>query len=172
MHLSPVKHSYAWLPRKCDYRTDRHTVGQTDAGQSDPYMELCFTCDTKTRNLLSNFLSLDLYQNLGVNKIMLHPKIKWSLPHNVYKQWCQYSHVTAMPRMVSGHTFAPTLDHYKFTFMMHPFGYCVFSSLIQCSSWISQPTLPSLCIFWSIAGQACQCMTLYVFFEIFHTYLL
>ena len=24
MHVSPAKHSYAWLPRKCDYRTDRH----------------------------------------------------------------------------------------------------------------------------------------------------
>ena len=22
MHVSPVKHSYAWLPRKCDYQTD------------------------------------------------------------------------------------------------------------------------------------------------------
>ena len=25
MHVSPAKHSYAWLPRKCDYRTDRRT---------------------------------------------------------------------------------------------------------------------------------------------------
>ena len=23
MHVSPAKHSYAWLPRKCDYWTDR-----------------------------------------------------------------------------------------------------------------------------------------------------
>ena len=23
MHVLPAKHSYAWLPRKCDYRTDR-----------------------------------------------------------------------------------------------------------------------------------------------------
>ena len=36
MHVSPAKHSYAWLSRKCDYRTDRHTHTQTDAGQSDP----------------------------------------------------------------------------------------------------------------------------------------
>ena len=28
MHVSPAKHSYAWLPRKCVYRTDAHT--QTD----------------------------------------------------------------------------------------------------------------------------------------------
>ena len=29
MYVSPVKHSYAWLPRKCDYRTDTQTDGQT-----------------------------------------------------------------------------------------------------------------------------------------------
>ena len=43
MHVSPAKHSYVWLPRKCDYCTD----GQTD-GQSDPYVSLCFAGDTKT----------------------------------------------------------------------------------------------------------------------------
>ena len=37
--------------RKCDYRTDRHTHtdGRTDAGQSEPYVPLCFAGDTKTR---------------------------------------------------------------------------------------------------------------------------
>ena len=25
MHVSPAKHSYTWLPRKCDYRTDTQT---------------------------------------------------------------------------------------------------------------------------------------------------
>ena len=34
MHVSPAKHSYAWLPRKCDYRTDSRTDRQTD-GQTD-----------------------------------------------------------------------------------------------------------------------------------------
>ena len=48
MHVSPAKHSYAWLSRKCDYRTDRHTHTQTDAGQSDPYVPLCFAGDTKS----------------------------------------------------------------------------------------------------------------------------
>ena len=28
MHVLPAKHSYAWLPRKCDYRTDRWTDRQ------------------------------------------------------------------------------------------------------------------------------------------------
>ena len=30
MHVSPAKYSYAWLPRKCDYRTDTRTNRQTD----------------------------------------------------------------------------------------------------------------------------------------------
>ena len=29
MHVSPAKHSYAWLPIKCDYRTDTQTDTQT-----------------------------------------------------------------------------------------------------------------------------------------------
>ena len=41
----------AWLPRKCDYhqtdrQTDKLTDGQTDTGQSDPYVRLCFAGDT------------------------------------------------------------------------------------------------------------------------------
>ena len=30
MHVSPVKHSYAWLPRKCDYGTDTQTERRTE----------------------------------------------------------------------------------------------------------------------------------------------
>ena len=37
-----LKNSYVWLPRKYNYRTHR----QTDAGQSDPYVPLCFAGDT------------------------------------------------------------------------------------------------------------------------------
>ena len=39
MHVSPAKHNYVRLPRKCD--------GQTDAVQSYPYVPLCFAGDTK-----------------------------------------------------------------------------------------------------------------------------
>ena len=47
MHLSPAKQlcvttKKVWLP---DRRTDR----QTEAGQSDPYVPLCFAGDTKMR---------------------------------------------------------------------------------------------------------------------------
>ena len=45
VHVSPAKHSYAWLPRKCDYRT-KHRDRQTDTGQSDPYVPLSFAGDT------------------------------------------------------------------------------------------------------------------------------
>ena len=33
--------------RQTDRRTDGQTDGQTDAGQSDPYVPLCFTGNTK-----------------------------------------------------------------------------------------------------------------------------
>ena len=51
MHVSPAKHSYAWLPRKFDFRKDRHTDGQTGTGQSDPYVPLCFAGDKKSVGL-------------------------------------------------------------------------------------------------------------------------
>ena len=45
MHVSPAKHSYAWLP--LESVTTGHTDRRTDAGQSDPYLPLCFAGDTK-----------------------------------------------------------------------------------------------------------------------------
>ena len=41
MHVSPAKHSYAWLPRKCDYRT--HTHRQTD-GRTDRRWTKWYLC--------------------------------------------------------------------------------------------------------------------------------
>ena len=49
MHVLPAKHSYAWLPRKCDYLTDRRTDRKTEAGQSDPYVPLCYAGDPDRR---------------------------------------------------------------------------------------------------------------------------
>ena len=40
MHVLPAKHSFG----KCDRKV---TDGQTDDGQSDPYVSLCFAGDTK-----------------------------------------------------------------------------------------------------------------------------
>ena len=64
MSVSPAKHSYAWLPRKCDWQTERRTNrmdGQTDTEQSDPYVPLCFAGDTKS---MSNFKAKSLGQKL------------------------------------------------------------------------------------------------------------
>ena len=41
MHVSPAKHSYAWLPRKCDYRTHRCTDRQTDRQTPDKVIPKC-----------------------------------------------------------------------------------------------------------------------------------
>ena len=35
MHVSTAKHSYVWLPRKCDYRTDTHTDRRKDRQTPD-----------------------------------------------------------------------------------------------------------------------------------------
>ena len=43
--MSSAKHSYASVT---DGQTDRRTDGQTDDGQSDTYVSLCFAGDTKT----------------------------------------------------------------------------------------------------------------------------
>ena len=51
MHVSHVKHSYAWLSRKCDYLTDRHTDIQTP----DKVIPMCCYASQATQN--------DLYFN-------------------------------------------------------------------------------------------------------------
>ena len=44
MHVSPAKHGYVWLPRKCDYQTDTRTDGWTDRRQTKWSL-----CDTMFR---------------------------------------------------------------------------------------------------------------------------
>ena len=41
MHVSPAKHSSAWLPRKCDYRTDAQTDTWTDGQTLDKVIPMC-----------------------------------------------------------------------------------------------------------------------------------
>ena len=91
MHVSPAKHSYAWLSRKCNYRTDRHTHTQTDAGQSDPYVPLCFAGDTKTdcSSLMKKHTTPDksvipMWGEVWLSDRQTHPdtdrrRTKWSL---------------------------------------------------------------------------------------------
>ena len=46
MHVSPTKHSYARLPRKCDYRTDTRTDRQTP----DKVIPMCCYALQATQN--------------------------------------------------------------------------------------------------------------------------
>ena len=52
-----------WLP---DRHRHVHTHGQTDARQSDPYVPLCFTGDTKSK---STMMKADLDQKLIIWKL-------------------------------------------------------------------------------------------------------
>ena len=108
MHVSPAKHSYAWLPRKCDYKesvttgqtdrhTDRQTHRQTDQQTPDKVIPM-FRFTSQATQKLANFCLWDLHaknwlhltsmsmQTLtkGMNKA--HPyarKAKESYPRNV-----------------------------------------------------------------------------------------
>ena len=100
MHVSPAKHSYAWLSRKCDYRTDRRTHTQTDAGQSDPYVPLCFAGDTKIGVSIITFiinenktwLSVEHASTsiaarvIGLQKCCQNTKCSFSLLYNIGNQ--------------------------------------------------------------------------------------
>ena len=54
MHVSPAKHSYAWLPRKCDYQesvTTGQTDGQTDKQTPDKVIPMCRYASQATQKL-------------------------------------------------------------------------------------------------------------------------
>ena len=53
MHVSPAKHSYAGLPRKRDYRTDRHTDRQTP----DKVIPMCHHVSQVTQKVLLIIIS-------------------------------------------------------------------------------------------------------------------
>ena len=66
--MSPAKHSLACLPRKMTTgQTERQTDGQTDAGQSDPYVPLCFA--DKKDSCISSVFNLKI---IGV--VLISPK--------------------------------------------------------------------------------------------------
>ena len=55
MHVSPAKHSYAWLPRKRDYGTDARTHRQTD-GRIDRRRTKWSLCAAMLRRRHKNWL--------------------------------------------------------------------------------------------------------------------
>ena len=53
MHVSPGKQSLAWLPRKCDYRTDT----QMDRQTTDKVIPMCRYASRATQKLLNSSAS-------------------------------------------------------------------------------------------------------------------
>ena len=64
MHVSPAKHSNAWLPRKCDYRTDARTHGQTDRQTPDKVIPMCRYASQATQKWLKILENSKCTQNL------------------------------------------------------------------------------------------------------------
>ena len=58
MHESPAKHSYAWLPRKCDYGTDRQTDRQTPDYKNLPWLRTGTGISTRVSKMCSQRRSL------------------------------------------------------------------------------------------------------------------
>ena len=61
MHLSPAKHIACDHQENCDYT--RHTDERTDAGQSDPYVPVCFAGETKMKSAMK--LTTDRHAQMG-----------------------------------------------------------------------------------------------------------
>ena len=107
MHVLPAKHSYAWLPRKCDYWTDRQMDWQTDAGQSDPYVPLCFAGDTKMTKSKKRFKTHNNYfliftkiTNLNIKCIHVdHSYICSSSEEEDFQRWYTSGTYVALPHI-------------------------------------------------------------------------
>ena len=78
MHVSPAKHSYAWLPRKCDYRT----YTQTDRQTPDKVILMCRFASQATQQKYLVMLLLSLpHAQAGI-----HNEHKWSTNRQVMER--------------------------------------------------------------------------------------
>ena len=95
MHVSPAKHSYALLPRKCDYQTDRHTDGRTDRQTPDKVIPMCRYASQVTYYLwhyltrFLGFITICYILTLLVCACDLE-KCLGDVGHNVMKTFCRH----------------------------------------------------------------------------------
>ena len=68
MQVSPAKHSYAWLPRKCDYRTDTQTDGRTDRRRTKWYLRAAML--RRQHNKMHTWC--DFYRLFGIDILWRH----------------------------------------------------------------------------------------------------
>ena len=85
MHVSPAKHSYAWLSRKCDYRTDRHT--HTHRQTPDKVIPMCRYASQATQQVISIYVHCDLDLWPPTSKInRVHPLTMCNMSAKFVKQ--------------------------------------------------------------------------------------
>ena len=95
MQLSPAKHSYAWLPRKCAYRTDTQTGRQTD-GQTAGRRTKSSLCAAMLRRRHKNSVShadpitpINALCSLHCYQISVHPMCLDSCTVHKEQVFCQ-----------------------------------------------------------------------------------
>ena len=102
MHVSPAKHSYGSVTdgQTDDGQSDPYvspcfagdTNGQTDEGQSDPFVSLCFAGDTKMLSMSEGNMKNDLLPNMTASLSWMCYAIQFMYNH-VYccrKELCSY----------------------------------------------------------------------------------
>ena len=89
MHVLPAKHSYVWLPRKRDYRTDTHT----DRRQTK--WSLCIAMLLRRHK---KYWSLNRFFGLKWSKITLSTLYN-NIPWWVHYLWTWVSWVTRPPKL-------------------------------------------------------------------------
>ena len=87
MHASPAKHSSAWLPRKCDYRTYRQTDGQTDRRQTKWSLCAATLCRQHNKTVNIKFMNLVFFYSLAKG----HRNIKKHTTHFLNTVWKENS---------------------------------------------------------------------------------
>ena len=83
MHVSPAKHSYAWLPRKCDYRTDTRTDRQT----LDKVIPMCcYASQVTPINPLKYWLKAHFKSLCSIVPVHIisHCKLSWLMKDALY----------------------------------------------------------------------------------------
>ena len=94
MHVSPAKHSSAWLPRKCDYQTDTLTDRQTDRQMPDKVIPMCRFASQATQKLWLKSLHIQkIHSSVCPFKVSLlishHLTIPMLLNKGNYSAWAK-----------------------------------------------------------------------------------
>ena len=87
MHVSPAKHSYVWLPRKCDYRTET----QTDRQTPDKVIPMCRYALQATQKIKHVFVKQGFPQRQQSPDIAKISKSYILTPPHPRGRWCQWS---------------------------------------------------------------------------------